>query len=216
MHTLKNKGGIKMSTINITYVNKSMNKDLPKIFIFAKNEVPTFDALKEGVAWKVIEDVGRESSCTFQFPIETQVRAAWANNTCKTKALDADIGSRYMVQSDDTGIVLAQAGNAPSTRAIDVVNDVHVSNGVSVELYKDGRLMMCKNVVGFGQKATFVLHPKLYWGVASEIQEGELLSSAVLDSEHFFEQNLEGVSNVQIALYGNAQEGYQFRIENQE
>lgn len=216
MHTLKNKGGIKMSTINITYVNKSMNKDLPKIFIFTKNEVPTFDALKEGVAWKVIENVGRESSCSFQFPIETEVRAAWGDNSCKTKALSADIGSKYVVQSDDTGIVLAQSGNALSTRAIDVVNDIHVKNGVSVELYKDNRLMMCKNIVAFGQKATFVLHPKLYWGVASEIQEGDVLSSAVLDSEHFFEQNLEGVTNVQIALYGNAEDGYQFRIENQE
>jgi len=204
------------SIVNIKYVNKSMNKDLPKIFIFAKNEVPTFDALKEGVAWKVIDKVGRESSCEFSFPIDTEVLAAWNNNSCKTKKLNADIGGKYIVEEDATGIVMNKDGNAASTRAIDVTNDIHVQNGVSVELYKDGKLMMCKNVVGFGQKATFVLHPKLYWGVASEIQEGELLSSAVLDSEHFFEQNLEGVSNVQIALYGNAQEGYEFKIENQE
>ena len=32
--------------IKITYVNRSMNEDLPKIFLFLKNEIPTFDALK--------------------------------------------------------------------------------------------------------------------------------------------------------------------------
>lgn len=205
-----------MSNIKITYVNRSMNKDLPKIFVFTKNEVPTFDALKDGVAWKVIENVGRESSCEFSFPIETDVRAAWNENTCKTKSLPSDIGSRYVVAQDETGIVLQRDGNAGNVRSIDVCNDIHVKNGISVELYKDQRLMMCKNIVAFGQKATFVIHPKLYWGVASEIQEGELLSSAVLESDHFYEQNLEGVSEVVIGLYGNAQDGYQFKVENQE
>ncbi len=36
--------------IKITYVNRSMNEDLPKIFLFLKNEIPTFDALKDGLA----------------------------------------------------------------------------------------------------------------------------------------------------------------------
>lgn len=204
------------SNVKITYVNRSMNKDLPKIFVFTKNEVPTFDALKDGVAWKVIENVGRESSCEFVFPIETDVRAAWNGNSCKTKYLPSDIGSRYVVVQDETGVVLQRDGNAGNVRSIDVCNDVHVKNGVSVELYKDQRLMMCKNIVGFGQKATFVIHPKLYWGVASEIQEGELLSSAVLESDHFYEQTLEGVTEVIIGLYGNAQDGYQFKVESQE
>lgn len=203
------------SNVKITYVNRSMNKDLPKIFVFTKNELPTFDTLKEGVAWKVIGDVGRESSCEFVFPIKTEVRAAWDDNSCKTKCLASEIGSRYVVVQDETGIVLEKNGNAGNVRSIDVCNNVHVKNGVSVELYKNSKLMMRKNIVGYAQKATFVIHPKLYWGVASEIQEGEMISSAVLDSDHFFEQNLEGVSDVVIGLYGNAELGYQFKIESQ-
>lgn len=206
-----------MSTnVHITYVNRSMNTDLPKIFVFTKNEVPTFDALKDGVAWKVIEKIGRESSCDFRFPIETQVRASWNEGTCKTKALPTDIGSHYVVSQKDTGVIIERDGDAGNVRSLDVSNDIHVKNGINVELYKDGRLMMCKSIVGYNQKASFVIHPKLYWGVASEIQEGELLNSAVLHSDHFFEQNLEGVSNVVIGLYGNAEEGYQFKIESQE
>ena len=38
------------SHIELTYINKSMNNDLSTIFVFTKNETPTFDALKDGVA----------------------------------------------------------------------------------------------------------------------------------------------------------------------
>jgi len=203
------------SNVTITYINKSMNKDLPEIFLFIKNEVPTFDCLKEGIAWKVIKDVGRESSCQFTFPIETEVCASWDKDTCFTKKLSSAIGSKYSVFKDDTGITIMPDGSAGDDKSIDVCNDVHVENGLSVNLYKDGRIMVSKQIVGYGQKATFVLHPRLYWGIASEIQEGDRLSSAVLDSNQFFEQNLEGASNVTIALYGNAEDGYQFKIESQ-
>lgn len=203
------------SDIKITYVNKSMNKDLPKIFLFMKNEVPTFDCLKDGVAWKVIKDVGRESSCQFILPIETQVSASWNKGTCKTKKICSNVGSKYSVLKDETGITIIPDGSAGNTRSIDVCNDICVENGVSVQLSKDGRTIISKNIVAYGQKATFVLHPKLYWGIASEIQEGMELSSAVLDTDNFFEQNLEGVSDVTVGLYGNAKDGYQFKIEDQ-
>jgi len=203
------------NTIKIHYVNKSMNQDMPKIFMFMRNEIPTFDALKDGVAWKVIENVGRGSSCNVLYPIETMVSASWDERTCQTAMMQSTIGSRYTVLQDETGITITNDGNAGNTRSIDVANDVHVEGGISVDLYKDGKLMMTKNTVAYGQKATFVLHPKLYWGLASEIQEGAQISSAVLNSDQFFEQDLEGVSEVTVSLYGNAEDGYQFKLENQ-
>ena len=201
--------------IKITYVNRSMNQDLPKIFLFLKNELPTFDALRDGVAWRVIEDVGRGSSCTLNYPIETAVSASWNGHSCQTAMLDSTIGKRYCVVEDETGITITESGNAGNTRSIDVASKIHVINGISVDLYKDGKLMMRKKTVAYDQKATFVLHPKLYWGLASEIQEGEQLSSAVLNSDSFFEQDLEGVSEVTVGLYGNAEDGYCFKIESQ-
>ncbi|KZN48716.1 hypothetical protein [Pseudoalteromonas luteoviolacea] len=204
------------SNIEITYINKSMNKDLPKIFVFTKNETPTFDALKEGVAWRVIPDIGRASSSTFVFPVDTSVGATWQSGQNKTQKLESIIGKRYTVSKDDTGVVLAANGSASDTKSIDVNNDVNVPNGISAQLYKDGKLMMEKKIVGFGQKATFVLKPKLYWGVASEIEESQLLSSAVLNTDSFFEQDLEGVSRATVSLNGNAEEGYSFKIEHQE
>ncbi len=110
--------------------------------------------------------------------------------------------------------MLTKEGNAGNTRSIDVVNDVQVDGGINVSLYKDGHVMMTKNIVAHGQKATFVVHPKLYWSLASEIQEGEQLSSAVLDSTKFQELDLEGLTKVTVGLYGNAQEGYEFRVDS--
>ncbi len=91
---------------------------------------------------------------------------------------------------------------------------MQTNGGIKVSLFKDGRVIMTKNIVAYGQKATFQLHPKLYWGLASEIQEGKLLSSAVLDSDHFYEQNLEGVTEVTLGLYGNARDGYEFKVDS--
>ena len=204
------------SDIEITYINKSLNKDLPTIFVFTKNESPTFDALKEGVAWRVLPDIGRASSSCFNFPIETSVGATWQDAQNKTQVLKATIGKRYCITKDDTGVVLAANGNATDNKSIDVNSEIKVPNGISAQLYKDGKLMIQKDIVAYGQKATFVLKPKLYWGVASEIQESQLLNSAVLDTDSFFEQNLEGVSKATISLNGNAEDGYNFKIESQQ
>ncbi|GKH45685.1 MULTISPECIES: hypothetical protein [Anaerotruncus] len=200
--------------VQITYTNQSMNLDQPKVFLFTRNEIPTFDSLKNGVAWKVIERVGRGSSCVFPFPEETEICASWNNGTCSTIRLKAFSGQGYCVSRDETGIVLLADGNGANPRSLDVRNDVHVPNGVSVDLYKDGRIMMSEKIVAYDQKATFVVHPKLYWGLASEIQEGETIGSAVLNSSRFFELDLEGMSNVVVGLHGNAEDGYRFRVES--
>lgn len=203
------------SNIKITYTNRAINLNSPKIFIFAKNEIASFDVLKEGYAWKVIEKIGCESSCEFEYPIATEVCAAWNNGECKTKKMTANIGEKYVVKEDNTGIIIDRDDNATNSKSIDVCNKIHVKNGVSVQLYKTGRLLVTKKVVGFDQKATFILKPKLYWGIASEIKEGQALSSAIINSHNFYELNLEGVSEIKLGLYCNPEYGYHFKIEKQ-
>lgn len=201
--------------IKITYTNKSMNRDLPTVFVFAKNEIPNFDTLKEGVVWRTIPNIGRGSSSSFVYPIFTEVGATWQDGMNKTQVLPSEIGKRYTVSQNDTGIVLVANGNASDTKSIDVNNDANIEDGVSASLYKDNKVMLTKNIVGFGQKATFVLKPKLYWGIASEIEESQLINSEVLNTDSFFEQDLEGITEVNISLNGNAEEGYTFMIDSQ-
>lgn len=203
------------NVVKITYVNKSVNQALPSIFVFTKNHLPSFNVYTDAVAWKVIDLVGRGSSCEFYYPLNTQVGASWNDHTHRTQLLDAEMGKQFVVKEGNAGTVLEQDGVAPQTTAIEVANEVKVNNGMNAQLYKDGKLLMQKNVVAYGHKATFVLHPKIYWGTASEIQEGEFMSSAVINSTHFFEQNLEGVTEATISLNGNAESGYYFKVDSQ-
>ncbi|ATC94825.1 hypothetical protein [Pseudoalteromonas tunicata] len=200
----------------ITYINKSINRDVPKIFIFASNAIPSFDALKEGVAWKVIENIGQDSMSCFVYPAKTEVYASWENNCNQTKALNCIPGKRYTITENSSGIILIENGNALKSSEVELTNDIKVKNGISAHLSKGGSDLIKKNVVAFGQKASFLIKPKIYWGIASEIQQSGAISSAVIDSLNFFEQNLESVSSATVSLNGNAKEGYSFKVEEQE
>ncbi|MDK1285744.1 hypothetical protein [Pseudoalteromonas umbrosa] len=200
----------------ITYINRSLNKDLPKIFVFATNEIPSFSALQHGIAWKVIENIGQDSICRFEYPVETQVFASWDNDCNRTKTLNCSVGKRYTVTENNSGIVLIENGNALKKDEIELTNNIKVQNGVSAYLSKNGNNLVKKNTVAYGQKASFKIQRKLYWGIASEIEQSEAISSAVLDSESFFVQNLDSVSAATVSLNGNPKEGYMFKIEEQE
>jgi len=203
-----------MSTdVHITYINNSLNPDNPTIFVFAKNLEPTFDTLKHAVAWRVMSEIGKGSSSSFVYPAATTVQAAWGDGN-KTAQLDTTIGIRYTVEEDDTGIVLVHNGDASQANAIEVNSLVHVEGGINAQICKDGKPLLTNNIVPYDQKATFILYPKLYWGIASEIQEGQLISSAVLNTNNFFEQDIEGVTRTTVTLTGNPQEGYQFNVNN--
>jgi|GEM_PF-1411922 PKD repeat protein len=199
--------------VAITFVNETVTPDPLAIFVFAKNATPTFDEMTDGIAWRVMPDLGKGASSMFEYPLVNTVQAMWGDVNA-TRSLVADIGRRYEVVEDDTGIVLTPGSSASQSNAIEVSNQVHVAGGILAQLLKDGKLLLQKHIVGYGQKATFVLEPKLYWGIASEIQEGQLISTAVLQTGAFFEQDLEGVTGATVTLTGNVKDGYQFEVEN--
>jgi len=201
--------------VQITYVNNSVNYDQPTVFVFTKNMTPTFDVMADGIAWRIMPNIGKGSSSCFIYPIEIGLQAMWGGyNT--TQMISAQIGERYTVSEDSTGIVLQPGGSASQPTAIEIESMVQVSGGIRAQICKDGQVLMHKDIVAYGQRAAFILHPKLYWGVASEIQEGQPISSAVLNSDHFFEQDIEGVTKATVTLIGNLKEGYRFIVDNQE
>jgi hypothetical protein len=197
----------------ICYVNKSANKDLPQVFVFAQNGTLNFDSIKEGVAWKVIKNVGRGSRSTFDYSDQYSVQASWDNGSNSTAQIPAKLGNKYQVIQDATGIVLKPDGDASDAKTIEVINAIEVSNGVTAQYCKNGNVMLEKSEVGYGQSAIFIPSEKIYFGLASEITEGSSLQSAVINSKKFFELDLAGLSYVMISLNGNAENGYQFQIE---
>lgn len=197
----------------ITYVNNSLNPDQPDVFVFVKNAIPTFDTMRDGIAWRVLPNIGKGSSSEFIFPRIGTVQATWGDGNITT-SLPAKAGARYAVQEDPTGLVLLPNGTASQTTAVEVNLQAQVDGGIVAQLMRDGLLLLQKHVATYGQKATFVVQPKLYWGIASEIQEGQSLSTAVLETDLFFEQDLEGVSQATVTLTGNPKDGYQFEVDS--
>lgn len=197
----------------ITYVNRSDDGGLANVFVFAKNAIPGFDELADGVAWRVMPDIGKGSSSMFMVLPLCTVRASWGGVNW-TQSLLAEAGQRYAVMEDDTGIVLIPTGSASQSTAIEVTCEVQVAGGITVELLNDGKVYLQNTISAYGQKATFITQPKLYWGLASEIQESQLIGAAVLNSFDFFEQDLTGVTGATVTLTGNAVSGYQFEVVN--
>ncbi len=199
--------------IFITFFNESDDPDQLTVFVFAKNAIPTFDELTDGVAWRVLSDVAQGASTLLIYPLATTVQAMWG--ACNvTRSLRAETGKRYTVEEDATGIVLVPSGSASQPNATEVGSLVHVDGGITAQLLRDDRVILQKTIVAYDQKATFVSEPKLYWGIASEIQEGQAISSAVLVTDTFFEHDLDGVSQATITLTGDSASGYQFTVEN--
>lgn len=144
---------------------------------------------------------------------ENTVRALWGDNH-KTRMVEAETGKRYTVLEESGGIVLIPNGNAAHAHAIEISSQVKVDGGIRAQLCKDGKVLLEKKVVAYEQKATFILHPKLYWGMAAEIREGQGIGTAILNSDRFFEQDIDGVTHAIVTLTGNTREGYRFNVEN--
>lgn len=200
--------------IKICYINKSANKDLPEVFVFSQNATSNFNLFEEGIAWKVIKNIGRGSRSTFYYNNQYAVQASWDNLTNKTAQVPAQLGCNYQVVLDTTGIVLQPNGEASSANSIEISNNIEVANGITAQFCNNGSTLLQKKQVGHDQTAVFKPSQIIYFGLASEITEGNDLASAVINSSKFFELDLTGLSNVVISLNGNPKNGYYFQLES--
>ncbi|WP_405631647.1 hypothetical protein [Pseudoalteromonas sp. Ld20] len=199
----------------IKFINHSMNKSLPHVFIFAESGMHDFNPITDGIAWRVLKNVGRGSVASLIYEPDFTIRAGWNNGADTTRMLLAEVGKQYQIIEDNTGVILEKSGNAATKDIIELVNNIQVDSGVSAQLCNGGKAIIGKKIVGYQQSAIFKPSNKLYWGLASEISEGKGLASksVVLNSNRFFELDLSGVAEVLVSLNGNAKDGYHFQVE---
>lgn len=197
--------------IKITYINKSDDRDNPTVLVFMKPTESNFAAYS--TAWQVIEDIGYNSWHKFTYTIDTSVVATWDDGKSGTFPLQASIGKSYVLKNTPGGFSLVDNNKLSPDNEFDVLNKVSTPDGISVVAFKDGSPIATKNQVARNQKAEFVLHPKLYFGVTSEYETGDIVDSAVM-SEEFTEISLEGLSSATIILQGNAANGYSFELSH--
>lgn len=191
----------------ILYVNKSNNQSSPEILVFM--EPISADLKAYSTAWQVIKNIGYNCWHGFTYTLDTKVAVTWDHGKSGTFPTMVENGKKYTFSKGPTGYTLENSGSIEANNEFDVINKAQEPNGVSVVAYKDNSPIATKAVVARNSKAEFVIHPKIYLGVSSEYEVGEVIDSEVI-SEDFTMINLEGLKSVTVELHGNPDQGYTF------
>lgn len=185
------------NVIKLNLVNESNDRNNSQIVIFQKNVATTFDEL--AVAWKVVQNLGSGNHHPFTYSYDLTVAASdsWGNYTPE---LAASPGMQFSMRKDLSGDVLGISGPSTSPEEVQVLNALDVG-AINASLFRDGKLLALKTGIAPQQKAVFKFKPTIFIGVASQVQEGTVLDSAILSSINT-ELSLMGVASADIVMSG--------------
>lgn len=199
--------------IQLNFINNSNDVNNSQIVIFQKNVASNFDEV--AIAWTVIKNCGRGEYHPFTYSLQVQISSsdAWGNFT---QQLDAPPGTAFGVVMDQSGDTLRMSGQASSAGEIELLNGLE-QGSVGAYVYRSGRVIAAKTGIAPGQKAVFEFKPTLWIGVVSEIDEGEVMNSAVMSAVNT-EFTLLGLASADIVLTGGGAgphaTPFQFNLEN--
>ncbi|MDX8553780.1 hypothetical protein MK851_09125 [Tenacibaculum sp. 1B UA] len=196
--------------IKLNFINRSNDANNSSIVIFQKNISDTFDEI--AIAWKVIKNCGRLDNHPFNYPIIFQIAASDSYGNY-TPQLTACNGNAYEMVKSTSGNVL-QSSSTPATNPEEVEIQNNLTNGdICAHCYRNGKLLATKTNLVPGQKAIFKFEPSIYIGVASQIEEGSFISSAVI-SEINTKITILGIASADIVMTGGSSEPFNFSLEN--
>ncbi len=186
------------SAIHLNLINESNDQNNSEIVIFSKNESEAFNEV--AVAWKVIQNLGTGWQHPFSFPLSFQVGASdsWGNEMIHP--LQAEYGQAFHVYKDASGDELSYFGPSASQEEVEIRNDLQVG-AINANIYKDGSLYATKTGIAPGQKAVFQSKPTIWIGVVSQVEQGQIMNSAIL-SDINTELNLLGITSADIIMTG--------------
>ncbi|MEW7277901.1 hypothetical protein ABW636_04845 [Aquimarina sp. 2201CG1-2-11] len=203
-----------MSSIKLNFINESNDLNNSEVVFFQKNVGTNFDELS--VAWKVIKNCATGWHHPFEYPMEMKVSASdsWGNEI--SKPIVANNGQLFHVYEDQSGNQLSYDSPGTSRKEVQLRNDL-IKGSIDAKIYKSGKLLAVKTGVSPSQKAVFQFKPTLWVGVVSQIEEGEIMNSAVM-SDINTELGLLGLKSADIVMTGggtgvNATK-FQFSLEN--
>lgn len=202
-----------MSDIKLNFINQSNDQNNSEIVIFQHNVATDFDEI--AVAWKVIKNCGIGDNHPFVYPMLTQINASDSYGNM-TSLMNATVGDEYHMVLAASGDELRYKGPGVNSKEITIANDLEKGT-IDANCYKDGKLLATKTGILPGQKAAFQFTPNLYIGVASQIEEGQVMNSAIL-SDINTELNLLGIASADIVMTGGGTgptaSPFQFELEN--
>lgn len=200
--------------IKLNFINESNDQNNSEVVFFQKNIGTDFDEL--AVAWKVIKNCATGWQHDFTYPMEMKISASDSYGNEIITPITASNGQMFHVYSDSSGNQLAYFGPGASRKEVQLRNDLTKSS-IDAKIYKAGKLLAVKTGVSPEQKAVFQFKPTLWVGVVSQIEEGQVMNSAVM-SDVNTELGLLGIASADIVMSGggigvNATK-FQFTLEN--
>jgi hypothetical protein len=184
--------------IKINFINQSFDQNNSRIVIFQKNVATNFGEI--AVAWRVIENCGRNWSHGFTYPMDFQIGAMDSYGNV-SDLVDAENGQKWdVIRSTSGDILQLDTTAASSTTEVEVKNLLPMSS-IDAQIYKGGKLLATKTGVSPQQKAVFLFKPTIWVGVVSEIEEGDIMDSAIL-SDINTELSLLGLTSANLIMSG--------------
>lgn len=187
-----------MNGIKLNFINSSNDKNNSSIVIFQKNVATGFDEI--AVAWKVIKNCTTGSHHKLEFPLDLQLSAAdaWGNELITP--VDVGNGNKYQIYKDLSGNQLRYVGPGSRTKEVQLKNSLN-EGSIDARIFRDGKLLALKTGVSPDQKAVFEFKPSIWIGVASQIEEGDIIDSANIPDVNT-EINLLGIKAADIVMKG--------------
>lgn len=199
--------------IKLNFINNSNDANNSEILIFQKNVATGLDEL--AVAWTVIKYCGQGDNHPFTYPLASTVAASDSYGNY-TPQLQAQNGELFQMIRTSSGDQLALKGSGSSPTEIQVLNALP-QGAINAGIYKDGRLAAFKAGIVPGQMAVFSLKPTLWIGVASQVEQGAVMNSAII-SDINTEISLLGIASADIVMTGGgageAATPFEFHLEN--
>lgn len=184
--------------IKLNFINASNDRNNSDIVIFAKNDA--MDSEEMAVAWTVIQYCGQGDNHPFTYPTSTQIAYSdsWGNYTPQ---LDAVPGERFeAVRTPSGDTIIRSTQPATASTQIELVNSLP-QGAVTALIFKAARLFAQVTGVAPLQKAVFEFKPTIWIGVVSQIEQGDVMNSAIL-SDIDTEISLLGIASADIVMTG--------------
>jgi len=183
--------------VKLTFFNESNDANNSNVVIFARNVGTSFEEL--AVAWQVIRNCGQGWSHPLKYPAAVTVGVVDAYGNYSPQ-LPAKTGQAFSVARAPSGDVLASSGPSGSPLEISIENGLPVG-AITAVVFRDGKPYALRNAIAPQQKAVFAFKPTIFIGVVSEVEEGQVLDSAVISAVNT-EFSLLGLASADIVMTG--------------
>ena len=183
--------------VQLNFINNSNDQNNSDVVIFQKNVAASDDEL--AVAWLVIQNCGIGDNHPFVFPQTMQVGVSdsWGNFTPR---LIAQPGQAFAVENSDSGAILVAAGAASCPTEVQVHNNLQ-QGAIDAWIYRNDWLLATRKSIAPGQMAAFQFDPTIWIGAVSQVEQGEVMNSAITQSINT-ELSLLGIASADIVMTG--------------